>query len=145
MTAFSGTWRFIASNIDTELTRKGTLSDVSFDGYSVEGGWFLTGESKNYNFKNAQFGGLTPNSPVGRGGFGAWEVGVRYENMDLNDTGAGVIGGDGDLLTVGLNWYMTKTIRMMANYKKVMSFDRPGSQFDGDEPSAFLFRGQIYW
>jgi len=42
-------------------------------------------------------------------------VGVRYENLDLNDTGAGVIGGDGDLLTVGLNWYMTKTIRMMAN------------------------------
>ena len=131
--------------IDTELDRKGGLSDVSFDGYSVEGGWFLTGESKNYNFKKAQFGSLTPNASVGRGGIGAWEAGIRYEKMDLNDTGAGIIGGDGELLTVGLNWYMTKTIRMMANYKKVMSFDRPGNQFDGDEPSAFLLRGQLYW
>jgi phosphate-selective porin len=36
------------------------------------------------------------------GGLGAWQFALRFENMDLNDKG--VVGGDGDVLTVGINW-----------------------------------------
>ena len=82
---------------------------------------------------------------MGKGGIGAWEVAVRYSTLDLTDTGAGITGGEEQNVTLGLNWYPTKTIRFMADYINVLNVDRPGSAHDGDEPDAFLLRSQIYW
>ena len=81
----------------------------------------------------------------GKGGVGAWEVGVRYEEADYNDFGAGFIGGEMHLLTVGVNWYVNNTMRFMANYVDTLEYNEPGSGDDNDEPSAFMVRSQIHW
>ena len=61
-------------------------------------------------------------------------------------TGAtGFIGGEMTLLTVGVNWYVNNTMRLMANYVDTLYYDEEGSGDDGDEPRAFMLRGQIYW
>ena len=71
---------------------------------------------------------------MGQGGIGAWEIGIRYTDLDLEDNG---LGDKGDIITVGLNWYATPTVRFMANYNTA---DVDGNSDDFD---AFHFRGQI--
>jgi phosphate-selective porin OprO/OprP len=68
---------------------------------------------------------------------------LRYEQVDYTDED--IIGGEMDLLTVGLNWYVNNTMRFMANYVTTLDYDEPGSSDDNDEPSAFMVRGQVYW
>ena len=49
----------------------------------------------------------------------AWEVALRYSNIDLEDGGFGVIGGEeGEMenVTFGVNWYLNDYSRMMFNY-----------------------------
>lgn len=119
--------------------------DVNFDGWYVELSYFLTGESMHFKPEEAVYGSVKPNSIVGKGGIGAWQLALRFDSMDLNDAGAGVIGGDQDALSVGLNWYLTNTLRLMTDYVTVLDLTRPGNVHDDDEPSALLFRGQVYW
>jgi phosphate-selective porin OprO/OprP len=111
----------------------------------VEASYFLTGESMNFESSKGEFGGVKPKGIVGKGGIGAWQVALRYDNMDLNDEDAGINGGEQDVVDAGLNWYVTNTMRIMADYSQVLNLDRPGNVFDGDEPSAFRIRGQVYW
>jgi phosphate-selective porin OprO/OprP len=49
-----------------------------------------------------------------KGGLGAWEVGVRYSQVDLNDSI--VSGGELDDITIGLNWHLNPNVRVMLNY-----------------------------
>ncbi|MCC7414092.1 MAG: hypothetical protein IT495_20920 [Gammaproteobacteria bacterium] len=119
--------------------------DVSLHGYYVEAGWFITGEAMNFKAADGQYGSVKPRSVVGKGGIGAWQIAVRFDSMDLNDAGAGVVAGEQQALSIGVNWYATNTIRFMADYVSVLDSDRPGSIHDGDEPGALLVRGQIFW
>jgi phosphate-selective porin OprO and OprP len=116
--------------------------DADLSAWSIDAGWFLTGESMKY--KAGQFSGISPKNPFLRGGFGAWQIAVRYENMDLND-GTAITGGEAYVFTAGINWYPVKNIRFMANYAHVLDYDRPGNANNGLEPSAFSLRGQVYW
>ena len=63
-----------------------------------------------------------------------WQVGLRYDTIDLNDgtvipgatpTAAsridGVLGGEMDTWTVGVNWYWRSNFKFMLNYVKVDS------------------------
>jgi phosphate-selective porin OprO/OprP len=119
--------------------------DADFDGWYVEAAYFITGESMNFKAGEALYGGVKPNGIVGKGGIGAWQLAVRYDSMDLNDMGAGLIGGEQDALSLGLTWYATNTLRFQANYVTVLEMTRPGDAHDGDEPDAVLFRSQVYW
>lgn len=120
-----------------------TLDDVTLEGWSADVGFFLTGESKNIDIGKGQYGGIKPNGIVGKGGVGAWELALRYESSDYNDED--IIGGEMDLLTVGVNWYVNNTMRFMANYVTTLDYNEPGSGDDNDEPSAFMVRSQIHW
>ncbi len=70
---------------------------------------------------------------------GAWEVGLRYSHIDLNDEG--ISGGEEDNITVGLNWYLNPNVRMMFNYVNADLEDRAGIP-DGDA-DIFQTRFQI--
>jgi phosphate-selective porin OprO/OprP len=54
------------------------LEDTRFNGWYVEGSWFLTGETANY--RDGKF-----IRPVVKGERGAWEVAARLSSLDLND------------------------------------------------------------
>ena len=90
--------------------------DVNLDAWYAQASYVLTGESYKYKGGSASFGGIKPANPVGKGGFGAWEIAARYGDSDLNDVAAGVNGGHEKLTTVGLNWYPNNNIRFMLNY-----------------------------
>ncbi|MGH8525179.1 MAG: OprO/OprP family phosphate-selective porin, partial [Gammaproteobacteria bacterium] len=121
----------------THLDRDSGLSDPAFDGYYVYGSWFLTGESRPYDNEKGRFTGVLPKSIVGKGGYGAWEVALRYSDVDLNDED--IEGGEEDNLTVGLNWYPTRNIRFMANYIHANS----ERQRVEDDPHVFQIRTQF--
>ena len=88
--------------------------------------------------------GISPKRPF-PGGPGAWEVAARFENLDLNDTGSGITGGEGDIVTIGMNWYPIKNIRFMLDYNKLTDFNRAGDPDDGANPSSITMRSAVYW
>jgi phosphate-selective porin OprO/OprP len=119
--------------------------DAGLDGWYVEAGYFLTGESMNFKTSNGVYSSVKPKGIVGKGGIGAWQLAVRYESMDLNDSDAGIVGGSQDSFAIGLNWYVNNTMRFMLDYVQVADLDRPGNLHDGDEPSALMMRSQVFW
>jgi len=143
--AAAGTWgpfslqgEYLAAEVERAIAGK---SDVDFDGFYIQGSYFLTGESRPYNFKKGVFDGIKPKSVVGKGGRGAWEIAARFSNLNLSD--GDINGGEQDDFTLGLNWYPTRNLRFMANYIKVLDVD--GGDFNGDEPSVFQVRAQAAW
>jgi phosphate-selective porin OprO/OprP len=125
-------------------TSSDSVEDADFSGWYAYGSWFLTGESRKY--KKGAFSRVTPNTTVGKGGIGAWELAVRYSSIDLDD--ADTQGGEQDNVTVALNWYATKYVRFMANYVMVdadpvrSGLVVPGD-YDDDSPSIMQVRAQI--
>jgi phosphate-selective porin OprO and OprP len=98
---------------------------LNFDGYYVQASYVLTGESRKYIPTTGAYSGVRPNRPVGSGGWGAWEVAVRWAHVDLNShdtpgvaqtTSGGVFGGRANGLAFGVNWYVNNNIRFMLNY-----------------------------
>jgi phosphate-selective porin OprO/OprP len=85
-------------------------------GAYVYGSYFLTGENRAYNPNKGVFGRVTPNNSFNplKGQWGAWEVGVRYSWLDLNNKSLN--GGEQQDVTVGLNWYLYSNLRLMLNY-----------------------------
>ncbi|NCY03127.1 MAG: hypothetical protein EBX36_09535, partial [Planctomycetia bacterium] len=87
--------------------------------------YFLTGESRTYSKIEYRFDRPIPrnNFYALRGGGsgrpfslseGAWQVGVRYNYLCLNDSGVngGVLNG----MTLGLNWLLNPNARVYFNY-----------------------------
>ncbi len=86
--------------------------DADLAGWYLMGSWFITGESRPW--KDGSFGRVKPKSNYGSGGAGAWEVAVRYANLDLQD--GAITGGGMHTLDFGVNWYLNPNTRIMINY-----------------------------
>ncbi len=138
--AVYGSFHALGEYVNWDLDNSGTGAD-NLSAWSLEAGWFLTGESMKY--KKGQFSGVSPNSPFMSGGTGAVQAVVRYENMDLND--GTTVGGDGDVLSVGFNWTPIKNVRLMATYNQLINFSRAGHTADDKEPSSVSVRAMVYW
>lgn len=130
------------------LDRKNSESDLSFNGWYGEATWTLTGESRKY--KQGKFYHVDPANPFNlkNGGWGAWELAMRYAEVDLND--GSFDGGQMTNLTVALNWYFNNNIRLMADYNKVLEINNsPLTTSDGDkidnDLDTFMIRGQLYF
>ncbi|MGE0116064.1 MAG: OprO/OprP family phosphate-selective porin [Steroidobacteraceae bacterium] len=106
--------------------RLSTLSNPAFSGYYLEGSWMITGESRRYNMTNGSYQNPRPFVNVSsRGGWGAWELALRYSHTDMNYhegiAGAatpadGVRGGVQNILTTGVNWYLNPNLKLVFNY-----------------------------
>lgn len=83
--------------------------NVHFDGWYVQAGYVLTGESRCYNWETGTFGSPKPCSPCG-----AWEVALRYSFVDLNDRN--VYGGSEHNASLGINWFYNDLVTFKANY-----------------------------
>tara|TARA_R110002074_G_scaffold114782_1_gene245434 strand:+ start:65435 stop:66727 length:1293 start_codon:yes stop_codon:yes gene_type:complete len=119
--------------------------DLDLDGWYAYGSFFLTGESRAYDGSKGSFGRVKPNSVVGKGGIGAWELGVRYSSIDLYDGAlapVNSIGEEGEVLTIGVNWYATPTIRFMANYVQ-STVEHTGTLLADEDIDALQVRAQI--
>lgn len=107
--------------------------DFKGTGGYVSGLWNITGETWGYK------GGVPttplPNEPAS----GMWQVGLRYDTMDLNDSG--VLGGKMHTVTAGVNWYWRSNFKFMVDYVKVNS-TRQGVS---DDPNIIEARAQFYF
>lgn len=109
-----------------------TVADTpTFHGWYLEGTWILTGETKPYtaqaiNNEVGGFGNPVPSRPFSLGGdsWGAWELAARYSDTNLNYNPtqlastsqlAGITGGDERIITLGINWYMNRNVKLQVN------------------------------
>jgi phosphate-selective porin OprO/OprP len=110
--------------------RQSLLADPRFSGWYIEGSWLITGETRRYNAVNAVFDGPSPQYAwvPGSGGYGAWELAARYSdvNLDFRPGAAGtapaadaVRGGEQQIWTVGLNWFVNNNIKFMLDFQDV--------------------------
>ena len=101
--------------------------DPDFSGYSLTGSWAVTGEMRAYRKRSGAFNPLPVSKSVNRGGWGALELAARYSRLDLTD--GTVEGGELDILSLGINWWLTPTSMFSLNYRDI-SLDRFGIQGD---------------
>ena len=103
------------------------------DGYYVQAGYVLTGESRTYDPKVGAFKGVSPGTKfMEEGGRGAWEAVLRWSNLDFSDLADDQ---EIDTLTLGLNWYLNKNVRAIFNYSN--------ADLDGDSVDVFATRFQF--
>lgn len=118
--------------------------DADFDGFYAQASWFITGESRaaTYNGRSGTFFRVDPKRSFSltEGGWGAWELAVRYEHVDLNDSGAGLLGGQLDNTTLGVNWHINPYVTLFANYILVDTDEN--SVVPDDDPEIFNMRLQ---
>ncbi|MFC1778556.1 porin, partial [Pseudomonadota bacterium] len=125
--------------ITTAVKRSG-FNNVNFWGAYTYFSWFLSGESRNYDAGTGRFLTVVPKKNLGRNGKGAFEIAARASYVDLTDED--IIGGQQSNVSVGLNWYLNPSFRVMTNLIKVLDVNRPGSEFDGKNPLIFSLRVQ---
>ena len=109
---------YVSNDIDAP-----TLGDPNFSGYHVTASWIASGEMREYRKKTGIFGPVPVAKSVNQGGWGAWEVSFRFSDLDLTD---GLIdGGEMDILSLGLNWWLTPVFNVNMNYRYI-TLDRFG-------------------
>jgi phosphate-selective porin OprO and OprP len=102
------------------IDRPGALADPTFFGGYAEIGLFLTkGDTRGY--KGGTFDRVKPRNPVGKGGFGAVQVNLRYDHLDLVD--AGIVGGKQDGYQGSVVWTLTDYTKLMLNYGRMQYTD----------------------
>jgi len=128
---FEASWRkgpfwllgeYVLNDVDAPA-----LDNPDLKGFYVTGSWALTGEMRGYNRKSGIFNPLPVAKSVYQGGWGTWEVAARWSDLDLTD--GGVDGGDMQILSLGLNWWLSPIFNVNLNYRWI-TLDRFGVEGD---------------
>lgn len=106
----------------------------NFSAFYAQASYFLTGEHRPYKNAYEGFSRVKPKNNFGQGGMGAWELAVRYSNINLD--GDLTNGGQLSDITLGVNWYLNPATRFMLNY--VIADVK-----DVGKANIFQIRGQI--
>lgn len=115
----SGRWHATGETHWQRVSRPGALARPTFFGGYAEVGLFLTDDTRGY--RNGAFDRVRPSSPLGGGGIGAVQLNVRYDYLDLNDTG--VTGGTQNGYLASVVWTPTEYTRFMLNYGRMQYRD----------------------
>lgn len=134
-------WAYDATTPVTGAGARTNHGTVQFQGAYAEVLYFLTGEYRSYNRKAGAFGRVTPHDSFRgfansdesddcelEGGIGAWQVGVRYSWLDLDDKG--INGSTCHDVTVGLNWFLNPRMKWQFNYSTLYRY-APNPANDG--------------
>ncbi|MCF7222626.1 OprO/OprP family phosphate-selective porin [Marilutibacter chinensis] len=107
--------------------------DYDSSGGYISGVWNVTGETWSNK------GGVPGTSGAENPASGMWQLGLRYDTLDLDD---GIVqGGQMDTWTVGVNYYWRSNFKFMVDYVKVDS-ERRGVD---DNPNIIEARAQFFW
>lgn len=150
-----GPFKVQSEYYNTEVKRyKPGNSNYKTDGWYLSGLWNITGET--WGYKSGVPSTPLPDEPA----TGMWQLGLRYDKIDLNDggllppatpTGApivdGVLGGKMDTWTIGANWYYRSNFKVALNYVLVNSnrYNTAARRFVDDNPQIIEARLQFYW
>ncbi|SRR6056297_732656 len=126
--------------------------DLFFHGGYIYASYFLTGEHMPYNRANGVLSRVKPfenfflvdrcNGCRGRG-WGALQVALRYDHLDLTD--GGVNGGVGNMVTAGLNWHWTAYSKLQTNaiWGTIDQSGNAGPNFNGGDFAILGMRFMI--
>lgn len=111
-----------------------------FNAYYAQVSYMITGETRPYNNSNGTFDRVRPKKNFREdGGWGAWEVALRYSYLDLDDSAdrlggspsSGITRGEMNDVTIGVNWYLNPNARIQWNYVRSCP-DRIGAEGGAD-------------
>jgi len=107
------------------VSRYGSVPNLNFDGYYVFGTVFLTGESRS--FKGGVVDRVKPFNDFnpGAGHWGAFELAVRYDRLNLTNHNLSPLDRTADSWTGGLNWYLNPNTRFIFNYIRFKGANSP--------------------
>jgi phosphate-selective porin OprO/OprP len=103
------------------------LSPDFFGGYA-EVGYYLTGETRGY--KGGRWDRTKVLKPVGSGGFGAVQLNLRYDRLDLSS--GPVVGGRQAGYEASLIWIPQDHVRFLINYARLRYQDSAIAAAGGD-------------
>jgi len=109
---------------------------ISYSGGYGFVSFFLTDDTRSYDYKDAEFARVTPNSKSG-----AWEVAARFSTVDLNDEAADEQNGGSTSYTFGVNYYPNANVKLVLNYGIVDNDDYAtgkDGQFNGNYDFSYL-------
>lgn len=113
----------------------------------IDIGYFLTGEKRPLKTEKGAWDRPKVNNPINKGGMGAVSLNLRYDILDM--TGAGIYGGEQDTWIFGVNWYLNRHTRIVANYSHSSidkAFNVAANGADGkNSVDAFGVRFQVDW
>ena len=127
---------------------------VFLQGAYVMASYFVTGEHRGYDRKTGKF---TPprvhsefvcRSGAGGVGPGAWELTARLAWLDFEssnlplDSEGMKVGSRQTQITLGVNWYLTDTARIMLNYVRAIPSD---PNFGSSTADSFTVRTSVFW
>lgn len=119
--------------MQSTVQRYAGQDDFTGNSWYVSGLWNVTGES--WTYFRGMVNTVLPHHPAS----GMWQLGLRYDSIDLDDSG--IRGGEMDAWTAGVNWYWRSNYKFSLNYVAVQS-DRRGIS---DNPNILEARAQFYW
>jgi phosphate-selective porin OprO/OprP len=125
-----------------------SVGTLFYSGGYVEILYFLTGEHRTYIRESGLYDRIVPrkNAYWVKGkdgkpnefGWGAWQVGIRYNYLNLNDKG--INGGVLQDITLGLNWFINPNCKFQWNYS-VTERHSPASPTTGPGQSDGTIQG----
>lgn len=119
LAAYHKNFRFQSEYIITNVYKKNTLSKEQFNGWYTFGSLLLFGGNFNYSKSEAKFTQPDPGKK-----WGDIELAFRYDYLNLNSSGDGLImGGAGQGYTFGINYLVNSNVKIMFNYA-FLSHDR---------------------
>ncbi|ADV26788.1 phosphate-selective porin O and P [Pseudoxanthomonas suwonensis 11-1] len=150
-----GPFKLQGEYYSADVSRYGEgVGDFGGDGWYLSGLWNITGETWGYR-SGVPTTGL-PDAPAS----GKWQLGLRYDTLDLDDGrllaaavpgGAprvdGVLGGKQDAWTIGANWYWRSNFKFALNYVMVDSsrYSASAGTVVDDNPNILEARAQFHW
>ena len=144
------TARVHRSNMGKSPAAEPSSGDFTGASWTVSGLWNLSRET--WTYRDGVPVTSAPDDPT----VGMWQLGLRYDSIDLDDgrivPGAapgveGVLGGEMDTWTVGVNWYWRSNVKVMLNYVQVTSsrYDPTTHAVVDDDPDIVEARAQFHW
>jgi phosphate-selective porin OprO and OprP len=129
------------------VDRFGSASSLDFDGGYIFGSYFLTGETRS--IRNGVAERIRPfsNFDLSRDGWGAWELALRYDTLDLTDLGLSPLKRRARSVTAAANWYLNPNTKLVFNYIRFAGTNSPlvalpvqvnGTKAEGDAFGARL-------
>ena len=129
-----------AEYFDNETELENGSKGYEWDGYYGQLSYILTGETRGYKWKGAKFDKVKP-----KGNMGAVEFVLRYEDISIDDADEGTVAAsevDVDRTVIGVNWYVNKTVKFMANYSSVSMDNEVNPGSTSEDLDSFQLRAQ---
>ena len=147
-----GPFKFQGEYMDNTFSRPTGFADFDANSFYAYGVWNITGES--WGYRNGLITTPLPNNP----NLGMWQVGVRYDDANLNDGSVdytnpsapvvtGILGGEEENWTLGVNWYWRSNFKVQLNYVMVNSskYNTTAKAVVENNPDITTLRLQFYW